>query len=214
MCASHTHVDHTDDQGSSRRSNETSLPPQYARRLAREIAQREEVEQALRESLKELRLKEEALRSREEQLRDFVENATVGLHRVASDGTILWANRAELDLLGYSETEYIGRNIAEFHADRAAIDDILARLHRGEALLDYEARLMTKDGSIKHVLINSNVYSREGKFIHTRCFTRDITERRKAAEAASRKPTTAGGHHGCPPGPGLLRGRGGALSPR
>ncbi len=48
------------------------------------FAQREEVERALRESLKELRRKEEALRSREEQLRDFVEHATVGLHRVAS----------------------------------------------------------------------------------------------------------------------------------
>lgn len=185
--ACHTHV--ADHPGNGHESSSgagfgaTSLPPHYARRLAREIARREEVEHALRESLKELRLKEEALRSSEEQLRDFVENATVGLHRVASDGTILWANRAELDLLGYSETEYLGRNIAEFHADRAVIEDILTRLGRGEALNGYEARLVAKDGSIKHVLISSNVYSRDGKFIHTRCFTRDITERRKAEQA-------------------------------
>jgi len=186
VCASHTHVigrQGDDHSGVRIDPHATSLPPQYARKLAREIAHREEIEQALRASLKELRQKEEALRSSEAQLRDFVENATVGLHRVASDGTILWANRAELDLLGYSDEEYLGRHIAEFHADRPVIDDILTRLCRREALHDHEARLVAKDGSIRHVLISSNVYERNGEFIHTRCFTRDITERRKAENA-------------------------------
>ena len=43
---------------------------------------------------------EERLRRSEQQLADFFENATVGLHWVGPDGTILRANRAELDLLG------------------------------------------------------------------------------------------------------------------
>jgi PAS domain S-box-containing protein len=116
-------------------------------------------------------------------LRDFVENANIGLHRVGSDGTILWANRAERELLGYEESEYIGKPITDFHVDRDVIDDILARLGRGEALHDYEARLRAKDGSIKHVLISSSAYFVDGQFIHTRCFTQDITERRRAEEA-------------------------------
>ncbi|HMI85077.1 MAG TPA: GAF domain-containing protein [Polyangiaceae bacterium] len=179
----HPHV--IDDAASAEHAGAaqaTSLPPEVSRRMARESSRRDEVERALRESLRDLRRKEEALRSSEEQLRDFVENATVGLHRVSADGTILWANRAELDLLGYTETEYVGRSIAEFHADKAAIEDILTRLGRGEALHGYAARLRAKDGSIRHVLISSNVYSQEGKFVHTRCFTRDITERRKVEE--------------------------------
>ena len=45
---------------------------------------------------------EETLRRREMELGDFVENAAEGLHGVADDGTLLWANRAELDMLGYS----------------------------------------------------------------------------------------------------------------
>jgi PAS domain S-box-containing protein len=36
---------------------------------------------------------------------------------VGRDGTILRANKAELSMLGYGPEEYIGRNIAEFHAD-------------------------------------------------------------------------------------------------
>jgi PAS domain S-box-containing protein len=122
----------------------------------------------------------EELRRRERELSDFIENASVGLHWVGVDGTILWANQAELDLLGYSREEYIGHNITEFHADNDVINDILCRLTSNETLHNYEARLRCKDDSVRHVLINSNVLWEEDKFVHTRCFTRDITERVQA----------------------------------
>jgi PAS domain S-box-containing protein len=94
---------------------------------------------------------------------------------VGPDGTILWANQAELDLLGYTRETYVGRNITEFHADQSVINDILACLSRGEMLRDYPARLRHRDGSIRHVLIDSSVLFENGKFVHTRCFTRDVT---------------------------------------
>jgi PAS domain S-box-containing protein len=122
----------------------------------------------------------EELRKRERELSDFIENASVGLHWVGADGTILWANEAELHLLGYTREEYIGHSIMEFHADREVIEDILRRLKNRETLHDYEARLRCKDGSVRHVLINSNVMWEEDRFVHTRCFTRDITEEKRA----------------------------------
>jgi len=132
---------------------------------------------------------EDALRRRNAELADFVENMTVGVHSVGPDGTILWANQAELDMLGFGPDEYVGRHIAEFHVDGPVIDDILGRLARLETLKGYEARLRCKDGSIKYVLIDSNVYEEGGEFVHTRCFTRDVTaqkmiERRLAGSAA------------------------------
>jgi PAS domain S-box-containing protein len=132
------------------------------------------------------RYAERALRRSEALLTDFFENAAVGLHWVGPDGVILRANQTELDLLGYSKEEYVGRHIAEFHADSAVINDILRKLSGGECLQAYEARLRCKDGSIRHVLISSNVLWEDGKFIHTRCFTRDITQR-KLAEMALRE---------------------------
>ena len=111
------------------------------------------------------------------ELADFVENAVEGLHRVGPDGTILWANRAELQMLGYRWEEYVGRHIAEFHADPSTIDHILATLLSGGALYDQPARLRCKDGSIRHVLIHSNGHFEDGKLRYTRCFTRDATER-------------------------------------
>ena len=117
-------------------------------------------------------------------MRDFVENADVGMHRVGADGTILWANRAELDMLGVTAEEYIGHHIAEFHADKPVIEDILDRLAKAETLRNYEARLRCKDGAIREVLINSNVLWENDKFIHTRCVTRDITDRKRVEERA------------------------------
>jgi PAS domain S-box-containing protein len=117
----------------------------------------------------------EELEGRERELTSLMENASIGLHWVGPDGTIQWANKADFEFLGYSADEYIGRNIIEFYADRRVIDDILGRLSRGERICDYEARLKCKDGSIKTVLIDSSVLWDGDRFLHTQCFTRDIT---------------------------------------
>ncbi|HEY2236520.1 MAG TPA: PAS domain S-box protein, partial [Candidatus Angelobacter sp.] len=85
------------------------------------------------------------------ELRDFVENAAVAMHWVGQDGTILWANRAELTLLGYSREEYVGHSILEFHLDGPVIEDILRRLKNNEELHAYESRLRCRDGSIRDV---------------------------------------------------------------
>jgi PAS domain S-box-containing protein len=130
--------------------------------------------------ISERRRAEEALRRSQAQLKDFVENSAVGLHWCGPDGIIVWANQAELDLLGYARDEYLGRHVAEFYVDQAVIGEILERLRRNEQLNNYEARLRCRDGSIRYVLISSNVYSENGKFVHTRCFTSDITERKQA----------------------------------
>src|SRR3954465_926216 len=96
-----------------------------------------------------------------------------------------WANKSELELLGYTEQEYIGHHITKFHVHREKIDDILNRLSCNEQLEKYETQLRCKDGSLKTVQINTSVYRENGKFIHTRCFTVDITEEKKLWDALS-----------------------------
>ncbi len=149
---------------------------------------------SIRQRLREMRLfalgQAQQEQSREQELADFVENATVGLHWVGPDGKITWANRAELEMLGYGRDEYVGRPIADFHADEGVIADMLRRLEAGETLKDYQARLRHKDGTIRHVLIDSSVYVKDGQFMHARCFTRDVTAQ-KRAEAELRKAKVA-----------------------
>jgi PAS domain S-box-containing protein len=147
-----------------------SEPPLYVG-IKRDISARKRSERLLRRS--------------EAELTDFFDNAVVGLHWLGSNGHIERVNQAELNLLGYTREEYIGHHISEFHVDQEVIEDLLARLQRGEELHDYEAQLRAKDGSIKYVQINSSVYREDGKFIHTRCFTRDITTRRRTEQRLS-----------------------------
>ena len=125
---------------------------------------------------------EEALRDSEANLNDFFENGPIGLHLAGPDGVILRANRAELDMLGYDRDEYVGHPVAEFHADRTVARNIRDRLARGETLRNYEARLRCKDGSLRHVLISSSVMWKDGRFVHTRSFTRDVTDRKRAED--------------------------------
>jgi len=127
---------------------------------------------------------EEALEVSRRDLADFTENANVPLHWVNGQGVIIWANKAELDFLGYTRPEYVGQPITRFHADQTVIEDILTRLSAGQCLSGYEAKLRAKDGSIKNVSIHSSVYSEKGEFRHTRCITVDISAQRQGERVA------------------------------
>ena len=129
----------------------------------------------------------------EPELREFLDHATVGLRFLGPDGRVVWANQAELDIVGCAEAEYVGHPIAEFLAEPLTAADLLGRLARGERVLSFETRLRTKSGAIKQVLIEGSGLFRDGRFVHSRLITRDITgliEREQAArnraEATSR----------------------------
>jgi len=136
----------------------------------------------LRTHEQELRASEVEIRRQAAQLASFLQTAPIALHRVGSDGIILWANDAELNTFGYTRDEYVGQHIAAFHVDQHAIADILARLTGGEPVREYPARIRCKDGSIKSVLIDSSVLWEAGRFVHTQCFTRDVTEQQQGEE--------------------------------
>lgn len=161
ICDAHSHV----------------LPPPMADVSALDVAVLQQKAISLDAETRQRRGAERRLQEHLIEFAEFVENAAEGLHQVAKDGTILWANRAELELLGYQKDEYVGSHIAAFHADRPVIEDILRRLSSGETLRNYPARLLCKDGGIKHVLIQSNGRFENGELLYTRCFTRDMTER-------------------------------------
>jgi PAS domain S-box-containing protein len=118
-----------------------------------------------------------ALHHAEDEFDDFFEDAAVGLNLISANGTILRANPAELEMLGYNADEYIGKNIRDFHLDRAAIEDVIFRLSLGEQPIEYPARLCAKDGSIRDVRITFSVRTRHGELINARCLTIDVTER-------------------------------------
>ena len=137
---------------------------------------------ALKSELLECTAKVRDLESIVAELKDFIENATVPLHWVNGSGIIIWANKEELDFMGYTKEEYVGKHISNFHADKDVIEDLLSLLINKQIVKNFPAQLLLKSGEIKPVLINSSVYRIDDKFIHTRCFTRDVSELKKAEE--------------------------------
>jgi len=123
---------------------------------------------------------EESDRARDAELIDFFQNAPIAMHWLNSDGTVLWANQTELNVLGYTAEEYIGQPIMNFCPDeKELVLEIFQQLGSGNAIADVPVRFRTKEGKIVHLLIDSNVaYKKDGSFGHTRCFIRDDTARK------------------------------------
>jgi PAS domain S-box-containing protein len=124
-----------------------------------------------------------ALATSQQGISDFMQNALLGIHWVDRDGIVVWANNAELKMLGYESGEYIGQVLHDFHVDRVAIRCAFQKLLDDEPVISHESQMVRKDGSICDVSINATALFKDGEFVHARCFTRDISEQ-KQAEAA------------------------------
>jgi PAS domain S-box-containing protein len=126
---------------------------------------------------------ERAIKRSEQDLSEFFETAAVGFEWIGPDRRILRVNPAQLALLGYSRGEYIGRDAADFYADRDVAAEVWRRCLAGEAIHELELRLQCKDDSIKHVLFSSNAKLDDGRLVYVRCSSRDITGRKLAEQA-------------------------------
>ena len=124
-------------------------------------------------------LEAEAL-DKEVQEEDFFDDAPIGQHLLAPDGTILRANRMELEVLGYRPSEFVGHNIAEFHTDQEFVRMKLRDLFSGMKLYHREAGLLAKDGSTRTMLISGSAFKKAGVWSHAHCYLRDVTEHKRA----------------------------------
>jgi PAS domain S-box-containing protein len=143
-----------------------------------------------------------------EALLELVESGLMGLHVIAEDGTILWANRADYEPLGYGASEYVGHSIFEFHSDREGVSRELEKLKAGEAVRTFEAEMQCRDGSARSVLITASPkFDESGTFLHTQCFAQSLSdggpEMRESGERrrVSAPPVTASGPTQPPPAP-------------
>jgi PAS domain S-box-containing protein len=162
ICAEHSDVIPTESYTRLRRSEQMRSVAYLQQKVLREAA-----------SLKSV---QESWRLRERELSDFVASAVDSFQEIDSDGSIAWANSAQLDLLGYSCEEYLGRRLKEFYVDPKNFDEFWKKMLRGELVHDYPSRLKCKDGSIKDVIVRSNGYLDRKRFLYARCFVRDVTE--------------------------------------
>ena len=97
-------------------------------------------------------------------------------------------NRGAERLFGYAAEEVIGKPITILiPAERQDEEPtILGRIRRGEVIDHYETIRRRKDGSLLDISLTvSPIKNAEGRIIGVSKIARDITEKRKAEEAAA-----------------------------
>jgi two-component system sensor histidine kinase/response regulator len=150
----------------STRLNYQDGKPVGVQGIARDITERKQVEEAMRE-------KSAAL-----------ENAVEGIARLDAEGRYISANQAYACLVGYTPQEMIGMewSVTVPVEDR----EKMAVAHQqmlDQGRVELEARGVRKDGSIFHKqLVMITTYNQQQKFAGHFCFMRDITERKRIEE--------------------------------
>ena len=136
--------------------------------LVRDITERKQAEDALRES--------------EQRFRSFVDHATDGFFLLDDRQAVLDVNRQACESLGYRREEMIGMRPRDFDVglDAASIARIGERVTAGETVT-FETLHRRKDGSVLPVEIRASEFQ-HGAHRFRLSLVRDITERRRAEE--------------------------------
>jgi PAS domain S-box-containing protein len=134
------------------------------------------------EQNKQLIKAQKELSESEERFRTLNETSPIGVGVSSTDGVLLYANSSYGLILGYDQSELIGRKAADLYWDP---DDRLSWMNdmkASGAVRDVETRLKRKDGTPVWVSINASpiLYGGKQAVMGT---IQDITERKKADDA-------------------------------
>ena len=120
------------------------------------------------------------------EVHSLYDSAPCGYHSLDSDGIFTQINSTELNWLGYSREELIGkRTMRELLTEdsQKKFDELFAGLKREGLLNDEEVEIKRKDGSVFPILASATaVKDEKGNFTHCRVTIFDITERKKFEE--------------------------------
>ena len=124
---------------------------------------------------------EETIRQSEEKYRGIFNESIATIYVFDNKKNFIDTNQAGLDLLGYSREELLGMGISDVDADPVAVRPAHEELLSGDRLVNFEHRLVCKDGRIISVLNNSKpLTDANGNVIGMESTLIDITERKRA----------------------------------
>ncbi|MBK5284820.1 MAG: PAS domain S-box protein [Bacteroidia bacterium] len=129
---------------------------------------------------------ENTLRTRNHEILDLFNNAPCGYHSVDKNGIVVEMNQTELNWLGYSREEIVGRkDIRELMSYDSLLifNTQFPKLIDGanDAVQGVRITLKRKNGTEFPVEVNAMaVYDADGNFLHARSSIFDVTHRRQA----------------------------------
>jgi PAS domain S-box-containing protein len=97
-----------------------------------------------------------ALRQSEAKYRTLFETVSEGVYQTSSNGELLAANRALVEMLGYSsENELRAQDVNDLYVNPEDRRELTARLEQDGQLVDAELSLKRKDGQVIKVIENA-----------------------------------------------------------
>lgn len=124
------------------------------------------------------------IRASEEKYRRLIETANEGIWAVDKDDKTTLVNKQLTEMLGYSETELMGKHIGDFMYPEDRTDNELKMLERRKGKADhYERRFIKRDGSLLWALISSTpLLNDKAEFIGSFAMFTDITSIKHAEQ--------------------------------
>jgi PAS domain S-box-containing protein len=134
----------------------------------------------------EARMAERAVRDSEERYRELFENSKDAFYVHDMDGVYVSVNRAAEKLSGYSRKQIVGKHFSEFMTPEHArqVQRQLQKKLDSSGETTYEIEMITKKGKHVPVEISSRLIYENGVPVGVQGCVRDISEKRKAHEAA------------------------------
>lgn len=149
----------------------------------------EELNASLEEEIQERIKLEDALNKSMTEISDLYENAPSGYHSVDQHGIIIRINDTELNWLGYTREEVIGKKFVDFVTPECKQNyeqGFQEEVNRA-AVKDVELTLKRRDGTLFSVLLSGTVIQDEnGTFLMSRSTVYDISRRKLAEEKLRR----------------------------
>jgi len=129
---------------------------------------------------------EQKLREREARLQELFDEAPIGYHELDTKGRIMRVNLTELDMLGYTPEEMLGRPVWEFSVEKEKSRDTVTVKLAGNIPPGrvFERTLRRKDGSTLSVLVGVRLLRDESGHIRgIRSTIQDITKRKQVEKS-------------------------------
>lgn len=135
------------------------------------------------EDITERKQAEEALKRSAEEIRDLYNHAPCGYHSLDGDGVFVRINDTELEWLGYSREELMGRPFTEIITAEGleTFEKSFSQVKAAGVIQDAEYELVRKDGTTFPVLVSASALrDAHGNYVMSRSTVYDITERKRA----------------------------------
>jgi PAS domain S-box-containing protein len=163
---------------------------QLDNRVKQRTAELAEMNEALRQENAERQAAEEALRQSEEKYRNILQSIEEGYYEVDLAGNFSFFNDSICRIFGYPKSELMGRHLREFtdaETGKAGYEAFNRVYKTGFPFRDFSWEIIRKDGTRRYVEASASLMKdAKGQKIGFQGVIRDVTER-KRAEVALRK---------------------------